>query len=145
MVDAERVRRRLAELDRRLAALRRLHDLGRERYLAEPDVRTLAERHLQIALQAALDVALHIAAEDAGRTAEDYGDAFALLGELGVLTPDLAQRLRSAAGMRNVLVHGYAELDATLVWAALGDLGDLDDFAQQANAALDRDESSGPA
>lgn len=139
MVDAERVRRRLAELDRRLASLRGLVELGRERYLADADVRTLAERHLQIALQAALDVALHIAAEDAGRTPEDYGDAFVLLGELGVLDPDLARRLRAPAGMRNVLVHGYAELDEALVWAALEDLGDLDAFAQQVSAAIDRD------
>lgn len=143
MVDAERVRRRLAELDRRLASLRRLHQLGRARYLADPDVRTLAERHLQIALQAALDIALHIAAEDAGRTPEDYGDAFVLLGELGVLEPGLASRLRGPAGMRNVLVHGYADLDEALVWAALEDLGDLEALAQQVSAAIDPDQGSG--
>jgi uncharacterized protein YutE (UPF0331/DUF86 family) len=36
--------------------------------------------------------------------------------------------------MRNILVHGYLEVDDDIVWASLSDLDDLRDFA----ATVDR-------
>ena len=60
---------------------------------------------------------------------EDYGDTFEVLAREGVLAADLASRLRAAAGLRNVLVHGYADLDHDAVWASLERLGALRDFA----------------
>lgn len=37
----------------------------------------------------------------------------------GLLPADLAERLAGSAGMRNVIVHQYAELDRDLVAAAV--------------------------
>ncbi len=93
-----------------------------------------AERHLQVALQTAIDIAVHILAEDTARPPDEYGAAFLALGDLGVFDAELAARLRMAAGMRNVLVHDYLEVDSSLVWQAIENLGDLDAFA----AAVDR-------
>ncbi len=41
----------------------------------------------------------------------------------------LADRLADAASMRNVLVHGYLEVDDEAVWQALEHLDDLRQFA----------------
>lgn len=41
----------------------------------------------------------------------------------------LAERLGSAADMRNVLVHGYLDVDDEAVWDAFGRLDDLREFA----------------
>lgn len=41
------------------------------------------------------------------------------LGKLARLDPDLAERIpgwRQAIGMRNIVVHGYAEIDHEIVW-----------------------------
>lgn len=134
MVEPERVRRRLRELDRRLALLDGLHRGDREAYLADVAVQAQVERHLQLALQAAIDVALHLVADTPGRVVEGYGDAFVALGESGALPVDLARRLRAAAGLRNVLVHGYVDVEPALVWASLDGLDDLRGFAR----AVDR-------
>jgi uncharacterized protein YutE (UPF0331/DUF86 family) len=53
-----------------------------------------------------------------------------------VLDEELAQRLRRATGLRNVLVHGYLEVDPALVWEHLEHLGDLRDFAVAVDACL---------
>lgn len=73
MVDAEVVGRRLREIGRRLRALRDVRAHGENVFLVDAALQAQAERHLQLALQCAIDIALHILAEDTDRTPEDYG------------------------------------------------------------------------
>lgn len=135
MVDPETVSRRLRELDRRLGLLRGIRGLGRAAFLADEGLQAQAERHLQLAIQSVIDVALHIVAEDAAATPEDYGSTFVILAdELRVLDVDLAARLRSAAGLRNLLVHGYLDIDPGQVWSHLEQLDDLEAFASAVQA-----------
>lgn len=138
MVDTEVVNRRLREIGRRLAALRDIYSHGESIYLADLALQAQAERHLQLALQCGIDIALHILADDTDRTPEDYGTAFRELGALGILDRDLADRLRLAAGLRNVLVHAYLDVDPVRIWTHLGRLGDLEDLAQAIDAYLER-------
>lgn len=128
MVDPESVQRRLREIDRRLGWLRSIHSHDRQTFVRDPGLQAQAERHLQLAIQSAIDIALHILAEDSGETPDDYGGAFTLLARLGVLPEQLAERLRRAAGLRNVLVHTYLDVDPTKVWEHLSDLEDLERF-----------------
>ena len=138
MVDPEAVERRLREIDRRIAAARRLRDKGRERFFAEPDLQTLAEHHLQVAIQSAIDIAVHILAEDFPETPEDYASAFRSLGRVGVVEEGLADRLASAAGLRNVIVHLYMDVDMERVWSSLEDLGQLQEYAESIRTYLSR-------
>lgn len=58
-----------------------------------------------------------------------YAEAFRNLGEAGVLDRALAERLASAAGFRNVVVHAYQALDLARVHAiALNGPADLRAF-----------------
>ena len=55
---------------------------------------------------------------------------FSLLARAGRLSQELAQKLSAAAGFRNVLVHGYAEVDSRVTRDVLENhLGDLLAFA----------------
>ena len=47
-----------------------------------------------------------------------YADAFERLREAGLLDGDLAARLSSAAGFRNVIAHAYDHLDMVRVYHA---------------------------
>jgi uncharacterized protein YutE (UPF0331/DUF86 family) len=48
---------------------------------------------------------------------------------------ELAAKLRSMAGFRNLLVHGYGDIDLSIVRRIVEeDLGDLDDFVRQVKA-----------
>lgn len=136
MVDPERVRARLAELGVRLAALERTRALGERAFLDDADVQAQVERHLQVALQAAIDVALHTASTEVDRRVSGYGDAFTALQEVGWLSTELATRMRAATGLRNLLVHGYSDVDPRQVWRSLANLNDLRTFAQEIQQRL---------
>ncbi|MDP9342553.1 MAG: DUF86 domain-containing protein [Actinomycetota bacterium] len=130
MVDPESVRRRLREIGRRLSRLERVREAGRDGFLADSDLQAATERHFQIAIQAAIDIAVHILAEDSDETPEDYADAFIKLGRVGVIDEALAERLTAAAGFRNILVHAYLEVDPVLVWSDLDSLEDFRAFSE---------------
>jgi uncharacterized protein YutE (UPF0331/DUF86 family) len=92
--------RRLARPD----AIR--HDVREERFI---------EHTLQLAIQAALDVASHIASDEAIGEPRTNRELFDLLARAGWLDPALAAKLSSMAGFRNVLVHGYDTVDLSIV------------------------------
>lgn len=83
------------------------------------------------AIESCIDVAQHICAAEAWGPPRDNGHAVELLGQRGVLTLDLAVRVRQAVGFRNVLVHDYLDVDDGIVLARLHDHADLHDYRRQ--------------
>jgi uncharacterized protein YutE (UPF0331/DUF86 family) len=73
------------------------------------------EHTLQIAIQAALDVASHIVSDNRLGEPRTNREVFDLLGRHGWLAPSLVGVLRDMGGFRNALVHGYAEVDVSVV------------------------------
>jgi uncharacterized protein YutE (UPF0331/DUF86 family) len=136
LVDPEAIRRRLREIDRRLGRLRAIQGEGRVAFLSDEALQAQAERHLQLAIQAAIDIANHVVAEESSQTPEDYPSTFSALGSIGVIDAELADRLRSAAGLRNILVHAYLDVDPEILWESLGKLDDLERFATGVEAFL---------
>lgn len=141
MVDAESVSSRLAHLDELLGELDAIRDTGRDAYAAEWRTRLATEHALQLAIQACIDVGAHLVSELGLKAPADYRGVFAALTSAG-LDPDLAERLAIATGMRNILVHGYLEVDDDTVWSALAKLDDLRNFAAAAQRMVDADASA---
>lgn len=122
MVDPDRVRRLLAMLERYRALL------------AVDDPEPYRRRHLvQTVAQISIDLANHVIAADGHRPPRDYGDAFRVLAEAGVLDRALAERMVALAGARNLIVHLYAEVDDERLARAVRD-GGLDDLGAFAAA-----------
>jgi uncharacterized protein YutE (UPF0331/DUF86 family) len=135
VTDAELVRKRLAFVASCLADLRRLARVD----ALETDVRErrFVEHTLQLAIQAALDVASHLVAAKRLEEPRTNRELFERLGEAGLVDPDLARRLGDMAGFRNVLVHGYTEVDLGIVRDVVANrLGDLDAFLKTVRALL---------
>jgi uncharacterized protein YutE (UPF0331/DUF86 family) len=131
-LDREVVRRKLAHIAETLEALRPLARLTLTEYLDRLYERKAAERLLQVAIEAAVDVSTHLVV-GLGRPApvDAYGSVVAL-GLAGVLERDLAARLAPATGLRNRLVHEYDGLDDQKVYEALAAaLDDLTAFVVQ--------------
>jgi uncharacterized protein YutE (UPF0331/DUF86 family) len=125
--DVETVRRHLAALDAALSRLRRHAGRPLAALRDDPDLRWAVERGLQVSAQNALDVATHLVA-GAGRDAPDYATAISQLGEIGVLPRPFADRFRAMAGFRNVLVHGYLDVDLERLHGVLNT--HLDEFRE---------------
>lgn len=88
------------------------------------------ERWLQLASECALDLCHHLIADRGWRTPNTYREAFQVLEENGVLDSELTGRMVEWAGLRNVLVHIYLEVDQKLLYEILTrDLDQLEHYA----------------
>ena len=113
MTDADLVAKKLALIEtyvRELRTLSRPDEITRD--LRE---RRFAEHTLQIAIQAALDVASHIVSDEALGEPRTNRELFELLGQHGWLGSELVGTLRRMVGFRNLVVHGYSAVDPQIV------------------------------
>ncbi len=85
---------------------------------------------LLVAVQEALDIAFHIAADEGWGVPVSYAHSFELLAQHGVVAGDLASAMASVSALRNRLARGYASVDAARLWTELPvGLEALDRFA----------------
>lgn len=129
MTDTALLEKKLAFIEtclrelRELAVIERLgNDIREQRFIYHT---------LQLALQSALDVASHIVS--ARRLGEPSTNRalFDLVASDGWVEPELLPALHAMAGLRNILVHGYQEVDNGIVSDVVSNhLGDLDRFVR---------------
>lgn len=103
--------------------------------LRRDEIRLAAVKYAFVTvLEGVLDVAHHLLASELWGPAESGADAVRLLGRHGVLDAATASGLARAVGFRNLLVHGYAEVDDDRVVAALDRADELRSFLEQVRA-----------
>lgn len=81
-------------------------DIRAERFIAHT---------LQMAAQAALDVASHIVFDERLGEPQTNREMFALLERAQWLDAPLSARMQAMAGFRNLVVHGYAKVDPSVL------------------------------
>jgi uncharacterized protein YutE (UPF0331/DUF86 family) len=124
MVRTEFVRRKLHLITEDLVRLVRFKDETLEALVAD-DLRLAAvERFLERIVMRAVDVNEHLLSElaspDARGTRLSYRDTFLMLADLGVYPADFAERIAASAGLRNILVHDYNDLDRSILHRSIG-------------------------
>lgn len=127
MTDPDLVAKKLAVIETCCRELRDLAHLDRIR--TDVRERRFVEHTLQRAIQAALDVASHVVSDERLGEPDTNRDLFALLEAAGWIEASLSDALQRMAGLRNVLVHGYTDVDLGIVQdAARAGLTDLERF-----------------
>jgi len=138
LVDAEIVVARLAVLRSNLRRLQEIIGHGREAFVLNEDLHLKAERCLQLALQAMLDIGTHVIASEGLERPSGYEGVVPELGKAGYLSGQLVERLQGAAGMRNILVHDYVRLDYERLLDTVSEgIPDPESFAKEIGALLD--------
>ena len=92
----------------------------REVYAADPDLADLIHvdaltLNIERACQAAVDLAMHVVAQEHLGMPQSSADAFALLQRAGKLDMLLARRLAGMAGFRNIAIHEYQQIDPHVI------------------------------
>jgi uncharacterized protein YutE (UPF0331/DUF86 family) len=139
MTDPELIAKKLAFIETCVEDLRRL---ARPEAIAS-DVREerFVEHTLQIAIQAALDVASHIVSDERLGEPKTNREFFDLLTRQGWISSEQAETLGNMTGFRNILVHGYGDVDVSVVRDVLQNhLEDLLDFVRVIRPRLPRPE-----
>jgi uncharacterized protein YutE (UPF0331/DUF86 family) len=122
---------RLGFISKAVARLKRLSYLD-ERDFLDDDSPAIAESYLRRSLEAIFDIGRHIIAKNAGKGIVEYKEIAIALGDRGIITKQLAERLRLMAGYRNRLVHFYHEVnDKELYLITKSNLADIEDFVKE--------------
>jgi uncharacterized protein YutE (UPF0331/DUF86 family) len=139
MVDELLVERCLADIRSNLKELREADDITWEVYRTNTRVRRFVERTLHILIEACLDVAHHLIADEGWRETTSYRDAFTVLAEQNILGPEEVALFQNMVSFRNLLVHYYERVDDAIVYGIFTrHLSDFDLFVERIMAYLQR-------
>lgn len=125
--------RKLKLMTKYLNELKPYKEVSFEQYLKD---HYAVERILELLIITACDIIFHILTERNEPPPSTYGSAFIRAGEIGLIEKKLSESLSQAAGMRNILVHVYEDIDDRLVYESIQ--GALKDFNQFINEMKDK-------
>jgi len=111
VVRADLARLKIARAGARLEQAEAMLAQPVDAFIADVPGRDLASFYLLLAIQEAMDLAAHWIADAGWSAPDDAGATFKLLAERGAIDGALADGMRAAAGLRNRIAHGYADLD----------------------------------
>jgi uncharacterized protein YutE (UPF0331/DUF86 family) len=111
MVDILRLRALLDRLRSTEAELGRLRELGVVPVRADADRVNSLKYLFVLAAEVAIDTGQHVIASEGFAAPGTFADVFHQLGRAGWLDDDLAESMAGLARFRNLLVHGYADVD----------------------------------
>lgn len=76
--------------------------------------------------------------ESGKRPPEDYTSSFIRASEVGLISRVLADKIKGAGGMRNIIVHEYMDIDDEKVYEAIvRERADFKEYIKQVDSFLD--------
>ena len=145
MLRADFIRRKLELIAEELARLLEFKDASYEEIANDFIKLAAVERILERIVNRAVDVNEHlIGALSTGRepktTQLTYRETFLMLANLGVYPHDFADAISKSAGLRNVLVHEYNDVDRQLVYGSIRTcLSQYREYIDKVEAYLERE------
>lgn len=95
------------------------------------DAQDIISLNLTRAVQLCVDVASHVLSDTEQVAPATMGEAFSRLADEGMISSELAARMRAAVGFRNLAVRAYRDIDWNIVQRlTYGGLDDLRAFAR---------------
>ncbi len=130
-LNKENIQVKLKQLEEYISAVVKMRQIPESKFVEKSDVEILAERHIEKACQAALDIANHIVAEKGLGTVTMYRELGFILAKSKIVPNGMAEKLAKIAGFRNRLVHEYANLSPKFIYQIVHqDIEDLTEFAK---------------
>ncbi|HKV59576.1 MAG TPA: HepT-like ribonuclease domain-containing protein [Ktedonobacteraceae bacterium] len=129
-VDKELLQRHLKQLREAIGILRDLGKTSREEFTSDFHVFGLAERYLQIAIEACLRICGILVASLGLRRPEGYHELLSIVASQRLIPQQLSYRLEVLTNLRDALVHDPGSLNSDLLYDHIQQrLEDFDAFA----------------
>ncbi|NMW21500.1 MAG: DUF86 domain-containing protein [Chlorobiaceae bacterium] len=95
------------------------------------DAQDILSLNLTRAVQMCVDIGTHLVADSEFPPPATMGKTFDILCEAGIISENLAGRMKKAVGFRNLAVHNYESINWAIVFSiATAHLQDFEEFAQ---------------
>src|SRR5438132_12728090 len=129
-VDKDLIQRHLQQLRESLAILQSLGQSEREEFTSDYRIYGLAERYLQLAIEACLQTCSILIASFGLRRPEGYHELLSIVAAQKIIPQTLAYRLEVLTNLRDALVHDPSTLNRDLLYDHIQQrLDDLKIFA----------------
>jgi uncharacterized protein YutE (UPF0331/DUF86 family) len=132
MVDEEIVVDKLRHINEYTNDLKQIRGLPKSEYVDDVIVQRAVERTFMNLIQSCIDLAQHIRASEGLSPSGTAKYEIESLGNAGILSHDVQEKMEEAVGFRNVLAHRYGDVNHEVVYAVLhNDLHWFDKFQQE--------------
>ena len=101
----------MERLKKCLLKLEPLKEKNKDEFIQDEYLQDIVERNLEVAAQACIDIANRIISLQELEKPQDYYGAIIRLGEEGILPDKFARKFAPIAGLRNILIHEYINID----------------------------------
>jgi uncharacterized protein YutE (UPF0331/DUF86 family)/predicted nucleotidyltransferase len=129
-LDKEVIQGQLKQLRDAVEILRDLRQTQREEFVSDYRVHGLAERYLQLAIEACLQLCSALVASFGLRRPEGFHELLSIVASQQIIPRPLSYRLEVLTNLRDVLMHDPSSLNRDLLYDHLQQrLGDLEEFA----------------
>jgi len=125
------IERKLESLRRSLGRVKQKCPGNADALAKDPDLQDILALNLTRAVQLSVDIGSHFVSDLDVPPPNTMGEVFDILSAEGIISPELAGRMKKAVGFRNLAVHNYDAINWAIVYAIATDhLSDFEDFAK---------------
>ena len=90
--------------------------------LNELKILSIAERNLQVCTDFLIDLSTYILSKLNAEIPETYKEIVEKIHTTGAINKNLKQKLAELVGLRNIIVHMYADIKAEIIYENLNDI-----------------------
>lgn len=138
-MDREVVEQKLESLRRCLWRIQTKCPAEPATLIKDIDLQDIISLNLSRAVQVSVDIAAHLIVGMDVPPSDTMEQTFDLLAQEGLLTNELASRLKKAVGFRNIAVHNYESINWEIVHGIVKfHLGDFSEFAKVVAIKLEK-------
>lgn len=112
---SESTLRRIERLEEGIKLLREIAKISFDDYSKSLKLQSIAERNLQVCTEAIIDLSNVIISKKGLKVPSTYKDTVEILRKSKVLENKLAQKMGDLVGIRNIIVHMYADVKAEII------------------------------
>ena len=114
-----RIDDKIKEIENYLEELSNIIPENFDKYIKNYEKKAACERYFEKIIEAVVDVAFLVIKKSQLKMPGDDSIAFSILSENEIISEDLAEKLKNAKGMRNIITHEYGSVDDELVFNAI--------------------------
>ncbi|MEK6934772.1 MAG: DUF86 domain-containing protein [Nanoarchaeota archaeon] len=116
-----RIEDKIKEIEDYLGQLLDILPKNFQEYIVNYEKKAACERYFEKIVEALVDLAFIVIKEKKFKIPEDDIKAFFVLVDENIIEEKLAEGLREAKGMRNIIVHEYGKINDELVFYAIAE------------------------
>lgn len=110
-MDREVIEQKIESLRHCVGRVRQKCPASADALASDADAQDILTLNLNRAVQLCVDIGAHLIAGRDNAAPDTRGQTFDVLTELGVISPELAGRMKKAVGFPNIAVHNYEAID----------------------------------